>query len=114
MLYIICAYFINYLCSTRCDCYYHCAEMWSGAIGGHKTGAAALTPPPKKAKFKICKFCTHDDITDSVWFTLNLNQPPKFADGWYIGILKNIIKTYKYVLIAIYIFFHLFLIFSLT
>jgi hypothetical protein len=27
----------------------------------------------------------------------SLNQPWKVADDWYIGILKNIIRTYEYV-----------------
>jgi hypothetical protein len=27
----------------------------------------------------------------------SLNQAPKLADDWYIGMLKNIMKTYEYV-----------------
>jgi hypothetical protein len=52
---------------------------------------------PPKRNVKKQRFCRHDDMKVLRNLPFSRNQPLKSADDYYIGILKNIIKTYEYV-----------------
>jgi hypothetical protein len=54
-----------------------------------------LPPPPNEIKKTDFVDIIISKILRDLHFSLN--QPLKSADDWYIGILKNIIKTYEYV-----------------
>jgi hypothetical protein len=68
--------------------------MTTQDVGG---GAARLQPPTPKAEFKKHGFCIQNDIKVLHDLCLSLNQPQKLADDQYAAVLKNRIKTCKYV-----------------
>jgi hypothetical protein len=74
-------------------------------------GGCSPAAPPTKRNLK------NTDFVDTMLskglrdFPFSLHEPLKSADDWYIGILKNVIKTYK---IVDYFFLQLVLIFLVT
>ena len=68
-----------------------------------RRGLQPQSPPSPKKKRNIKNTNLVRTVISQVLCELrfNLNQSPKSADGWYIGILRNVMKTYKYRIISL-------------
>jgi hypothetical protein len=60
-------------------------------------GGTAGVQSPTKRNFRKTDFVDMKISKVLRDLRFSINQPPKSADDWYIGILKNIIKSYEYV-----------------
>jgi hypothetical protein len=62
----------------------------------HPRWGCRVSAPPIHAIFKKNRFYIHDFIKVLHDLQDSLNQTLALADGWYIGILKNIVKLRIY------------------